>query len=68
MKLTEDQRAELKKLIREVYEEGYYCGIDYSEWFDAYTLTVENILNGEKYTSDLVAANFTLIEREKKHD
>ena len=48
-KMDNEIKTELKKLVYEIYQEGYYCGLSDDIWFDAFALAAFKIANGEKY-------------------
>jgi hypothetical protein len=54
------QLDDLEKLIRDIYQQGYQCGIDSNgeDWFKAYAEAALAITEGEKYTESLVTEMF----------
>ena len=54
-------KGELKKLAADLYNEGYQCGIsddNSDKWFSAYADAMKEIVNGAKYSDDLVSECF----------
>lgn len=45
-------QQELRKLVEDVYQQGYICGITDGRWFDAYAQMALEIVNDEKGYSD----------------
>ena len=50
-RLPEDKemstQQELRKLVEDVYQQGYICGITDGRWFDAYAQMALEIVNDE---------------------
>lgn len=48
------EHQELRKLVVELYNEGYMAGISNQKWFDAFALAAQKIVSGEVFSEDLV--------------
>jgi len=46
---------ELEKLMKDIYDEGYICGISDNRWFMAYAVAAVKIMKGAKFSDDLAS-------------
>jgi hypothetical protein len=56
-----DIQKELILLCEDIYNEGYICGLTAPNqpfWFHAYTLMINDIMNGESFDSDLLIKHY----------
>ena len=58
--MQEDEKTleELVSLAKDLYSEGYHCGINDDTWFKAWASAMLAVARGGKYTGSLILDSF----------